>query len=339
MAKKVLLSAGRQKLAGLGIQVPLLPTMAANNLPKSLDLVELRYKVDKGLQLGPELDRKERLAAEIWIRQQERINLDVLVDGEMSRSDMIAHFGRKIAGIEPGGLVRVYGNRYYRRPVIRNKMEWKQPIVADVWKFCQRMTHRPVKAVVTGPATLVEWSFNEHYPSREAALKDATAVIRRELTALAEAGARIVQIDEHALSNRPADFEMLAAALRELTAGFRFYFILHHAYGDLTPIWKQIESLPFDQICVDAANTNIGLLGMIKKVGTKKDIGLGLVDSHSRVVETAAVVTARLKPALAAIPAAQLWLMSDSGLRTRTADEAVGKLKSLVQSAVKRRSA
>lgn len=326
------------KLAALGIQLPLLPTMAANSLPKSPDLIELRYKVAKGIQLSAELDRKERLAAEIWIRQQERISVDVLVDGEMSRSDMIAHFARKVDGFDPGGLVRVYGNRYYRKPVIRSKLEWKTPVVADVWKFCQRMTHRPVKAVVTGPATLVDWSFNEHYATREEALKDATVVLRRELTALAEAGAKIVQIDEHALSSRPEDFEMVAAALRELTAGFKFYFILHHAYGELGPVIGKVLGLPVDQISLEATNSNFTLLPAVKKFGTKKDLSFGLVDSHSRVIETPAIVKQRLRAVLSAVPASQLWLTSDSGLRTRTADEAVGKLKALVQAAVKERA-
>jgi len=338
VASKAVISAGRAKLAALGIQLPPLPTMAANSLPKSTDLIELRYKVAKGVQLGAELDRKERLAAEVWIRQQERISLDVLVDGEMSRSDMIAHFARKLDGFDPGGLVRVYGNRYYRKPVIRAKMEWKVPVVADVWKFCQRMTHRPVKAVLTGPATLVDWSFNEHYATRAEAVKDATAVLRRELTALAEAGAKIVQIEEHALSSRPEDFDMVAAALKELTAGFKFYFILHHAYGNLAPVIGKVLTLPVDHLSFEGTNSHFALLPLIKKTGTKKDMSIGLVDSHSRVIETPAIVKQRLKSVLAAIPAAQLWLVSDSGLRTRTADEAVGKLKSLVQAAVKQRA-
>jgi 5-methyltetrahydropteroyltriglutamate--homocysteine methyltransferase len=337
--KKAPASAGRQKLAGLGIQLPPLPTMAANSLPKSSELVELRYKVAKGLQLGPDLDRKERLAAEVWIRQQERLNLDVLVDGEMSRSDMIAHFARKLDGFDAGGLVRVYGNRYYRRPIIRGKIEWKAPLVADTWKFCQRMTHRPVKAVLTGPATLVDWSFNDHYATRDEALRDAATALRRELSALAEAGARIVQIDEHALSSRAADFDRFASLFKEMVAGFRFYVILHHAYGDLAPLWEPLQSLPIDQISVEAANSDLAVLKTIKKVGTKKDVSLGLVDSHSRVVETPAIVAARLKKALAAVPAGQLWLTTDSGLRTRTADEAVGKLKVLAQVAAKQRSA
>jgi 5-methyltetrahydropteroyltriglutamate--homocysteine methyltransferase len=313
--------------------------MAANNLPKSPDLIELRYKVAKGIQLAAELDRKERLAAEIWIRQQERVNMDVLVDGEMSRSDMIAHFARKLEGFEAGGIVRIYGNRYYRRPIIREKIEWKTPIVAEVWKFCQRMTHRPVKAVITGPATLVDWSFNEHYESRQAAIKDATVALRRELTALSEAGARIVQIDEHALSSRPDEFDALAASLKELTAGFRFYFILHHAYGDLASVWSKMQSLPVDQLSIEGANSDFALLGTIKKSKTKKDVAIGFVDSHSRVVETPAIVRQRLRAALAVVPAGQLWLTTDSGMRTRTAEETVGKLKSISQAAIKQRSA
>ncbi|MBV9080712.1 MAG: methionine synthase, partial [Elusimicrobia bacterium] len=331
MAKKSSGSTGREKLAGLGVQLPLFPSMAANSLPKSADLSEMRYRVARGVQQAQELERKEKLATEVWIRQQERLGLDVLVEGEMARGDMVSHFARKIEGFAPGGIVRVYGNRYYRRPVVRSKVEWRVPLVADHWKQNQRMSHRVLKAVLTGPYTLAEWSFNEHYPSREALVRDLAVVLKREMTALSDAGAKVVQIDEPALSSRASEFSLVADALREVVAGTRCYVILHHAYGDLSPLWEKMQSLPVDQFCLEAANSNFEFLKLLKKTPTTKDLGIGVVDSHSRVIETPAVIRERIKLAAAAIPAGQLWFSTDSGLRTRTADEAIGKLKALAE--------
>lgn len=328
---------GRRKLAELGIQLPPFPASPAGSLPKSADLIESRYRVSHGVQKAEELDRKERISTEMWIRQQERLGLDVLVEGDLQRSDMITHFGARLDGFAPGGMVRVYGNRYYRKPVVRGPVAWKTPIIADLWKSNQRMTRAPVKAIITGPCTLADWSFNEHYPTREALVGDLVTALRRELTALSEAGAKIVQIDEPALSSRPKEFSMVADAIKQLISGFRFYVILHHAFGDLAPVWKPMLSLPVDQFSLEMANSGMALLASVKKVATDKDVAVGIIDAHSRTIETPAVLRERVKVAAAAVPAGQLWLTADSGLRARTTEEATAKLKALTQAAAKLR--
>src|SRR5438552_1922191 len=118
MPPKSALSAGGRKLASLGITLPPLPITASGSLPKQTELTELRYRVSKGVQQGSELDRKEKLSTEVWIRQQEKLGLDVLVDGEMVRGDMVQYFAKKIGGFEEAGTVRCYGNRFYRKPVV-----------------------------------------------------------------------------------------------------------------------------------------------------------------------------------------------------------------------------
>ena len=330
-------SAGRAKLESLGIQLPLLPCAPAGNLPKPAELIELRYKVSKGVQKTAELERKERLSTELWLRQQERIGLDVLVEGAMDRSDMVSHFAARLDGFEAGSLVRIYGNRYYRKPVIRNRIQWKTPVTVESWRVAQRMSHRPVKAIVTGPYTLADWSFDEHYRDREQMCRDAAAAVRQEVAALVDAGAKLIQIDELALSARPEEFSLVADGLREITRGLRAYFILRHAYGDLRPIWARMQSLSVDQFALEMANSGFRFLPVIRKEPTEKDVAIGLVDSHSHIIESARVLAPRLRAALAAVPAPALWLTSDSGLKTRTADEASGKLKALVQAAQARR--
>jgi len=331
-------SPGRSKLAGLGLQLPPLPTTTVGSLPKQPDLLELRYKVAKGVQNKQELERKERLSTEIWIREQERTGLDILVDGEMHRSDLVNFFATSIGGFAPGGIVRSYGNRYYRKPIIKSKLEWKGPITVEMWRFAQRLTHRPVKAILTGPYTIMDWSFDEHYPSREAALADLTAIIRREVVALAEAGAKLIQIDEPALSSKPKEFPLIQSSLKEITAGLRCYFILHHCYGDVTPLWEKMQQLPVDNFHLEMTNSAFSLLPLMKKLPTTKDLCVGIIESHSHLIDTPREVHQRINSVIDFVAPGQLWFSPDCGLKTRTTEETIGKLRVLVAAVGKTRA-
>ncbi len=317
--------------------LPLLPTCAAGSLPKQAELTELRYRVSKGIHQNSELERKEKLSTEVWIRQQEKIGLDVLVDGEMDRGDMVHYFSQRIEGFEEGGTVRCYGNRYYRRPVIKRKIEWKGPLISESWKYAQRLTHKPVKAVLTGPFSLMEWSFNEYYESREKLVRDLTAVLRKELTSLIEAGARVVQFDELAWPSNSSDLAIARESLEELTRNIKAYFILRYGFGDLASVWPAMRKMPVDNFHLEMRNSGFAGLPLLKKYPTTKDITIGVVDSHSRTIETPRQLSGFVKKALKVVPMKQLWLSTDAGLKTRTIDEAIGKLKSLSQTAAKHR--
>ena len=331
-------SPGAAKLAALGVQLPTLPVSLPGSLPKQPELTELRFKVSRGVQQTSELERKEKLSTEVWIREQERAGVDVLCDGEMNRSDLVQYFAKKIDGFELSGTVRSYGNRYYKKPVIRSKVSWKEPMALEMWRYAQRMTHRPVKAVVTGPYTLMDWSFDDHYGSRDEACADLAAVIKKEVTTLVENGAKIIQIDEPSLSSRPEEFSMVVDALKEITGRHRAYFILHHCYGDLAPVWGRLAELPVDNLSLETTNSDFSILSLARKFPLEKDFTIGLIDSHSHDVETAREVADRLKKARAAIPASRLWLGPDCGLKTRTVDEAIGKIRALCLAVKKARS-
>ncbi len=337
-SKKTELTVGQKKLAALGIKLPEFPLTLTGSLPKPTELKELRYKVAKGVQNPVELERKEKLSIGIWIHEQERLHFDVLVDGEMDRSDFISHFASKVKGFSPGGLVRAFGNRYYKRPIITGKLEWQGPITLSTWHYSQRFTNRILKACVTGPYTLMDWSFNEYYPSRTSICEDMTKIIRKEIETLIENGARIIQIDEPAISSRPHEFSLAANALKELTAGLKTYFILHHRHGDLSAIWDKWIRLPVDNFSFEITNPGLPVLPLFKKSPTHKDITLGIIEAHSHVVETPAQIQKRLKDALKIIPANQVWLSSDSGLRTRTTEEATQKMAVLSKTILKLRS-
>lgn len=330
-----ILSPGQKKLETLGIKLPLFPLTSVGSLPKNQELQELRYKVQNRVLPPEELTRKEKLATELWIRSQERFGLDILVDGEQNRSDIVSFFAEKIGGFSPGGSVRCYGNRYYQKPIITGKLEWRGPMVAEDWKALQRATHKPLKALVTGPYTLMEWSFNDFYGSREQTLEELTKIIRKEIEALSEAGAKIIQIDEPALSCRPHEFPFIFNAIKELTAGQKAYFILHHAYGDLTPIWEKMQKLPVDNFDLEVANSGTMLHSLLRKIPTKKDISMGIIDSHNHLIDSPRQINDRIRTALRVVPKNQLWFSPDCGLKTRTTDEAIGKLTQMVRAVTK----
>lgn len=338
MVKKSKLSQGQKRLISMGTLLPILPVTAAGSLPKHTELVELRYRVSKGVQNPLELERKEKLSTEVWVRQQEKMGLDVLVDGEMNRGDFIECFAKKINGFEVGGTVRCYGNRYYRKPVVRSRLEWKEPLVIDMWQYAQRMTHRPVKAVLTGPYTLMDWSFNEHYASRETLCRDLTAILRKEILALAELGAKIIQIDEPALASNPDEFSLVEDSIKELTRGVKSYFILRHCYGNLVPVWKKMQRLSVHNFHLEMANSRYSFLPHLKKSPTAKDVTIGIIDSHSRTIETPRQLLDIIRKLRLAVPANQLWLADDSGLKSRTIDEAIEKLQVLTEATTKQRA-
>lgn len=330
-------SLGRKKLETLGIKLPTLPTSSVGSFPKPTELMELRYKVFKGVQQHSELDRKERLSTEIWIKQQERLSVDVMVDGEMNRGDMISYFARKLAGFEVSGMVRICGNRYYAKPVVKGKIEWKSPITTDMWKLAQRMTHRPVKALITGPFTMMDWSFNDYYPTQEALCHDLTHALRCEVENLVEAGAKIIQIDESALSSSLDKAPLAFEAIKEITRGVKAYFILHQSYGNVAAIWDKMQRLPVDNFSIEMANSKFNFLSLLRKLPTTKDVSLGVINPFLPSAESSNDLRKQIQPFVKVLDPSQIWITADSGLKTMTTELAVEKLKSMMDSTLKLR--
>ncbi len=298
----------------------------------------MRYRVSKGIQQAAELERKEKLSTEIWVRQQERMGLDVLVDGEMYRSDLINYFAKRIDGFSDGGIVRSYGNRFTHKPIIKSKIEWKGQLILDHWKYAQRLTHKPVKAVLTGPYTLMSWTFNEYYESRETLCRDLTHVLTKESGYLIEAGAKIIQIDELAIPGNATELSLAMDALKELLKKGRAYYILRLGVGDMSLCWPQLRKLPVQNFHIEMINSNFRALPTLRKFPTDKDLTVGVVNSHNHAIETPKDILAHVKQVRKVLPAHRIWLSTDAGLKTRTVDEAIGKLTSLANAAVKSRT-
>ncbi|MCI0544647.1 MAG: methionine synthase, partial [Actinobacteria bacterium] len=225
-----------------------------------------------------------------------------------------------------GGLVRSYGNRYYHKPVIVGGVRWPGPMTVDWWRWTQSLTNRPVKGMLTGPYTIMDWSFDDHYANRKSACLALAREIRKELVALLEAGAKIVQIDEPALSVRPDELPFAVEAMHIVIDGLPAYYIVHACFGAFDTIYPGLLDLPVDNLDLAVSHSALDLLAMFEKDPFTKDLSLGVLDVHSHVVESPTEVKARILRGVGVLPKDRIWVDPDCGLKTRTVEEARGKL-------------
>ncbi|MGH9746150.1 MAG: methionine synthase [Candidatus Acidiferrales bacterium] len=323
----------REKLKTLGLDLPLFPTTSVGSFPKPDYLTRARADFAKGKLAADGLRELERKATAFWIETQEKLGVDVLVDGEMYRGDMVAYFAERLPGFTEGGLVRAYGNRYYHKPIITGEVVWPGPVTIDWWQYAQNLTEKPVKGMLTGAYTIMDWSFNEHYPDRHATAMALAAVIRKEVEALIAAGCKIIQIDEPALSVRPEELPIALEAMAYTTKDLGAYFITHACYGEFEYIYPGMLDLAVDNFDLEMSNSDLDLLDVFRRHPFTKDISFGVVDVHSHEMEAADAVRRRVERALTILPKDRVWIDPDCGLKTRTVEEAIDKLRLCVTAA------
>jgi 5-methyltetrahydropteroyltriglutamate--homocysteine methyltransferase len=320
----------REKLRKLGLDLPILPTSTVGSFPKPDYLIEARAQATRNAITKTELDRLERKATEFWVGVQEELGLDVLVDGEQYRGDMVAYFAETMPGFAKGGLVRSYGNRYYHKPVMTGPVRWPGPMTVDWWRWTQSLTSRPVKGMLTGPYTLMDWSFDDHYPDRRTACLALAREVRKEVEALLEAGVRIIQIDEPALSVRPDELPFAVEAMHLTVDGLAAYYVVHACFGAFETIYPGLLDLPVDNLDLAISHSALDLLGMFKKDPFTKDLSLGVLDVHSHTVEAAGDVQGRIRRGTSVLSADRIWVDPDCGLKTRTVEESRAKLSAMM---------
>jgi len=324
---------GREKLEQLGLKLPLFPTTSVGSFPKPDYLAKARTDFNKGKISQQQLEELERKATAFWIAKQEELDVDVLVDGEQYRGDMVAYFAEKLPGFTEGGVVRSYGNRYYHKPIITGEVRWEKPITVEWWRYAQSLTKRPVKGMLTGPYTVMDWSFNEFYPDRRATCMALAGVVRKEVEVLVAAGCRIIQIDEPALSVRPDELGIAIEAMHRVTDGLNAYFITHACYGAFEYIYPGMLEMPVDNFDLEMSNSDLDLLAVFRSQPFTKDISFGVVDVHNHQVEDVATVRKRVEQALTILPREKVWVDPDCGLKTRTVEESIEKLRVCVAAA------
>lgn len=309
----------------------MLLTTTIGSFPKPDYIVKARARLGRGEISRDEMTTLERKATEEVIRTQEKLGLDVLVDGEIYRGDMTTYFAEIMEGFKISGLVRSYGNRYYRKPIVVGPVRRKGPMTVDWFLYAQGLTEKPVKGMLTGPYTMTDWSFNEYYPTRRDLVIEFAEQLHEEVVDLEKAGARYIQIDEPAISTRPDEISLAIEGLRIVTKGLRVKTITHICYGEFEKVYPKILDLPVDQIALEMSNSGYDLLSLIKKHPFTKELGLGVLDVHSHTIEKKEKVKEGILQALEVIPPDRVVVNPDCGLKTRTAEEAYQKLKVMVE--------
>lgn len=307
-------------------------TTTVGSFPKPDYLQKARNQHSAGKLSHEELRKLEERATREVIALQEELGLDILVDGEMARGDMVAYFAEHLPGMEIGGLVRSYGNRYYRKPIVKGAVRWNGPITLDMWRFAQSLTQKPVKGMLTGPYTIVEWSFLEGYDTRRDAVLAIAEAIHQEALELDRAGAQYIQIDEPALSTRMEDIDLAIEAMGIVTDGLKAKTITHMCYGDFASAYPRFLDMPVVQFDLEMANSGYDLVELLKRgFPEDKEIAWGVLDVHSHVIETVAQVKAGIRQGLEVLPPERLYIDPDCGLKTRTWEEAAAKLRVMMQ--------
>ena len=315
---------GKVELTGPGLW-----TTSVGSFPKPDYILKARSQFARGEIERSELQELEKQATREWIEFQNSIDTDLVVDGEQYRGDMVAFFAEELPGLEIGGLVRSYGNRYYRKPIATGPVGRDKPITVDWWEYAQSLTDKPVKGMLTGPYTICDWSFNEHYATRRDYVLDLAKVIRDEALDLEKAGARYIQIDEPAASTRMDELELVIEAMAIVTEPLSAHTITHICYGDFHKAYQKMLEIPVDQIDLEFANSDYSLLDEFYDNPFTSYIGLGISDVHTHTLEPVAEMAEGIRKSLKFIPPERMFVDPDCGLKTRTVDEAKEKLTNI----------
>lgn len=309
----------------------LLPTTSVGSFPKPEYLKKARAQALRGQMKDKKLRELEERATREWIHFQEEIGIDILVDGEMYRGDMVTYFAETFKGFEISSFVRSYGNRYYRKPIVVDEVKRGKTDTLEWYQFSQSLTKKPVKGMLTGPYTIMDWSFNEYYADRREFTMALAQVVREEALELERAGAQYIQIDEPAISVRPEELALACEAMGVVTRGLKAKTITHICYGDFEKIYPGMLDIPVDQIDLELSNSNFNLMELFRKHPFTKEIGLGVVDVHSHKLETKEEVKQRIEKALQVFKPEQIYVDPDCGLKTREVEEAKDKLRVVVE--------
>ncbi|MFB7652781.1 MULTISPECIES: 5-methyltetrahydropteroyltriglutamate--homocysteine S-methyltransferase [unclassified Streptomyces] len=327
------------------LRLPPLPTTTIGSFPQTGELRTARADLRAG-RIDTE-GYEERIRAEIRevVAFQEKTGLDVLVHGEPERNDMVQYFAERLTGYlaTRHGWVQSYGTRYVRPPVLAGDVSRPEPMTVRWTTYAQSLTDRPVKGMLTGPVTMLAWSFvRDDQPLGDTARQVALA-LRDEVADLEAAGTSVIQVDEPALretlplrsAGRPAYLAWATEAFRLSTGGVRpdTQVHTHMCYAEFGDIVRAIDDLDADVISLEAARSHMQVARELAAHGYPREAGPGVYDIHSPRVPSAEEAAGLLRTGLAAIPAERLWVNPDCGLKTRGWPEIRSSLENLVAAA------
>lgn len=324
-------------------QLPIFPTTTIGSFPQSAEVRKARQSWRKGEWNNEQYESFIREQIDLWINLQEDIGLDVLVHGEFERTDMVEFFGEKLAGFAftQYGWVQSYGSRCVKPPVIFGDVAFEEAMTVEETKYAQSKTKRPVKGMLTGPITIMNWSFVRDDIAREQIAYQLAYALRQEVEALEAAGIGMIQVDEPAVrEGLPLKKEEQAAYLDWAVKAFRMttctvqdttQIHTHMCYCEFHDMIDSIEAMDADVISIETSRSHGELIHSFELNTYKLGIGLGVYDIHSPRVPQVEEMTAMIGRALRVLDPKLFWINPDCGLKTRGTEETVAALRNMVE--------
>lgn len=334
----------REKLQKKEFNLPILPTTTIGSFPQTLEVKQNRSSFKKGKIDKKTYDKNVFKFIEECIKIQEEIGLDVLVHGEYERNDMVEFFGENLSGyvFTEKAWVQSYGTRCVKPPIIFGDVKRTSPITVEYSKYAQSLTNKPVKGMLTGPVTILNWSF----PREDISLKEMAyqigIAIRDEVCDLEASGIKIIQIDEAALKEKLPirKCEWYSEYLNWAIPAFRLchskvkpetQIHTHMCYSEFEDIVKDIDNMDADVISFEASRSKLTIIDALNKNNFETEVGPGVYDIHSPRIPTVDEIVVAITKMLEKINSNKLWINPDCGLKTRGTSETFASLKNLVE--------
>ena len=336
--------AERQRLQREALHLPLLPTTTIGSFPQTAEVRAARARLRKGELSHEEYDAFIRSQIDQVIAWQEQIGLDVLVHGEFERNDMVEYFGQRLNGFlfTRNAWVQSYGTRCVKPPIVWGDVSRREPITVAWSSYAQSRTNQVVKGMLTGPVTILNWSWPREDVSNELQTRQLALAIRDEVLDLENAGIRVIQIDEAALREKlplrksdwhkkyldwaiPA-FRLVHAAVQPTTQ-----IHTHMCYSEFNDIIRDIDAMDADVISFEASRADLVVLDAIHDAHFETETGPGVYDIHSPRIPSVDEIEERIDEILAKVDAGKLWINPDCGLKTRGNEETWPSLKNMVE--------
>lgn len=327
------------------LELPAFPTTTIGSFPQTQEIRTLRRDWKSGALTDAQYEHAIREEIERVIRFQEEIDLDVLVHGEPERNDMVEYFGELLAGFAftRNGWVQSYGSRCVKPPIIFGDVARPAPMTVGWSSYAQSLTARPVKGMLTGPVTILQWSFVRDDQPRETTCRQLALALRDEVNDLEAAGIKVIQIDEPAIREglplRKADWkhylDWAVDCFRLSTSGVQddTQIHTHMCYSEFNDIIDSIAAMDADVITIETSRSNMELLAAFEDFHYPNDIGPGVYDIHSPNVPEVQWMVNLMNKAAARLPRERLWVNPDCGLKTRAWPETRAALVAMVQAA------
>lgn len=335
----------RKGLQTRALQLPAFPTTTIGSFPQTAEIRAARAEFKSGKRTLDNYEAFMQTEIKTVIRFQEEVGLDVLVHGEPERNDMVEYFGEQLQGFifSQYGWVQSYGSRCVKPPIIFGDVSRPQPMTVKWARFAQSLTSKPVKGMLTGPVTILKWSFVRNDQPLADTCRQIALAIREEVSDLEAAEIRVIQIDEPAIREglplRRSEWKgyltWAVESFRLATSGVRdeTQIHTHMCYSEFNDMIEAIGAMDADVISIECSRSQMELLEAFNRYRYPNDMGPGVYDIHSPRIPTTEEITLLLRKAADVIPSSQLWVNPDCGLKTRRWEEVKPALIAMVTAA------